>query len=78
MLNKIQMLPVLAYLRLTQFVEDLKNDESGMEVVQVVLIILVGVILVAALMFLLRKQLAEWWNTITTTDVKKGTGDFKT
>jgi len=72
MWQKISALPIMAYLAITGFVQDFKKDEKGLEVVQVVLIVLIGVILVAILMFLLREWLAELWARITGTDVDTG------
>ena len=74
MWQKISMLPVMAYLAFTGFIRDFKKDERGLEVVQVVLIVLVGVILVGILMFLLRDWLAELWAKITGVNVDTGTG----
>ena len=74
MLQKIMAFPTMAYLAVTGFIRDFKKDQRGLEVVQVVLIILVGVVLIGILMYLLRDWLAELWGKITGTDVTKGTG----
>ena len=50
--------------------EELKNDVSGMEVIQVVILVAVGVILVGALIALIGPLLAEWWAAI-----QEGAGD---
>lgn len=47
-----------------QFIEDLRKDESGLEVVQVVLIILVGVLLIGALWAVLGDWLGNLWAQI--------------
>lgn len=47
MLNKIKMLPLMVYLAVNNFVEDLKNEEKGSSpVVDTVLLILVAVLAV--------------------------------
>lgn len=47
MLEKIKMLPLMAYLAVHNFVEDLKNDEKGSSpVVDTALLILVAVLAV--------------------------------
>ena len=74
MLKKISDFPLIAYMAIRNFIQDLKRDEHGLEVVQVVLIILVGVVLISILIFLLREWLAELWAQITGTDVTTGTG----
>ena len=74
MWQKISVLPARAYMAFIEFVEDFKKDEHGLEVVQVVLIILVGVVLIGALMFLLREWLAELWEQITGVNVESGSG----
>ena len=73
MFEKIKALPVMAYLAFTGFIRDFKKDQRGLEVVQVVLIILVGVVLIGLLMYLLREQLQSWWNDITGVNVSSGT-----
>ena len=73
MLKKIKELPLRAYLGITGFMRDFRKDERGLEVVQVVLIILVGVVLISILIFLLRDWLAGLWEQITGTNVTEGT-----
>jgi|GEM_PF-1958615 len=73
MWQKIANFPVLAYIALTGFIQDFKKDDRGLEVVQVVLIVLVGVILVGILMYLLRDWLAQLWEQITGVNISEGT-----
>jgi Flp pilus assembly pilin Flp len=65
MRNKLKMLPIVILTALKNFAEDLKKDERGLEVVQVVLIVLVGVLLVALLWGVLSGWLQELWTNIT-------------
>ena len=65
MWKKIRSFPLMAYLAMTGAVRDLKEDERGLEVVQVVLIVLVGVLLIAALYGVLSGWLEQLWNSIT-------------
>ena len=74
MLQKISDFPLVAYFAIKDFIQYFRKDERGLEVVQVVLIILVGVILISILIYLLREWLAELWATIIGTDVDRGTG----
>ena len=54
MLEKIKMLPLMAYLAVHNFVEDLKNDEKGSSpVVDTVLLILVAVLAASSIIMLL-------------------------
>ena len=48
-----------------QFIERLKKDESGLEIVQVVLIVLVGVLLIAGLWAVLGPWISQIWDSIT-------------
>jgi len=68
MWEKISLLPVTARVvaedYTKRFIEDFKNDESGLEVVQVVLIILVGVLLIGALWAVLGGWLGDLWEQI--------------
>ena len=54
-----------AYLAITGLARGLRDDERGLEVVQVVLIILVGVLLIVALWGALSGWLSDLWNNIT-------------
>ena len=45
-------------------VDELKNDESAMEVIQVVMLIAVGVLAIAAIWAGVNGLLEEWWNII--------------
>ena len=74
MLQKAKQFPMLAYFAVANFIHDFKKDQRGLEVVQVVLIVLVGVVLVGILMYLLRGWLAELWDDITNTNVTQGEG----
>jgi Flp pilus assembly pilin Flp len=65
MLQKLRDFPLAGYLSLKGLARDLKEDERGLEVVQVVLIILVGVLLVVALWGVLSGWLGDLWNRIT-------------
>ena len=77
MWEKISMFPVTAKMaiemRTKQLFEDFKNDESGLEVVQTVLVVLVGVLLIAGLWAVLQPWLDALWKTI----IDKGTLDEK-
>ena len=60
MLEKIKMLPLMAYLAVHNFVEDLKNDEKGSSpVVDTVLLILVAVLAVVLVWGFLEGWLKE-------------------
>ena len=60
MLEKIKMLPLMAYLAVHNFVEDLKNDEKGSSpVVDTVLLILVAVLAVVLVWGFLQGWLNE-------------------
>ena len=49
-------------------IEGLKNDEDAMEVIQVVMIIAVGVIAIAAVWAGVNGLLKTWWEKITGVD----------
>ena len=76
MWQRITELPIMAYLAITGFIQDFKKDEKGLEVVQVVLIVLIGVVLVGILMYLLRDWLADLWEQIVGTDLHTGGTTF--
>ena len=61
----INTLSVKAFLALQSFFKGLASDEDGLEVVQVVLIILIGVLLIAVLWGVLSGWLGELWGRIT-------------
>ncbi|MCL1975870.1 MAG: hypothetical protein FWG61_06910 [Firmicutes bacterium] len=69
MLQRLVDFQFKTYLAITELFKSLKNDERGLEVVQVVLIILVGVLLVVALWGALSGWLGDLWARIT------GSGD---
>ncbi|GHU93299.1 hypothetical protein FACS1894208_02550 [Clostridia bacterium] len=65
MLEKIRMLPIMAYIAFTGFVNDLKRDERGLSgVVVAVLLILVAVLAVILIWQFLGDAIAEWWDQI--------------
>lgn len=60
MLQKIKMLPLMAYLAVHNYIEDLKNDEKGSSpVVDTVLLILVAVLAVVLVWSFLQGWLQE-------------------
>jgi len=66
MWQKISVLPVVAYLALTGFLQDFKEDERGLSgVVVAVLLILVAVLAIVLLWTLLGDWLQELWDQIT-------------
>lgn len=66
MWKKISSLPVVAYLALTGFVRDFKNDERGLSnAVVAVLLILIAVLVVVAIWGFLDGWLAALWDRIT-------------
>ena len=66
--EKASVFPIIALSEITdyakKFVDDFKKDESGLEVVQVVLIVLVGVLLIGALWAVLGGWLGNLWDQI--------------
>lgn len=68
MRQKLRDFPLTAYLAFRGFARGLRDDERGLEVVQVVLIILVGVLLVVALWGALSGWLGDLWDKITGTE----------
>lgn len=69
MRQRLHDFPLRAYLKFKDFANGLKTNEEGLEVVQVVLIILVGVLLVVALWGALSGWLGDLWSRIS------GSGD---
>lgn len=66
MINKIKNLPVLAYLAMVGFLQELKNDERGLSgVVVTILLILVAVLAVALIWYFLGDWLDTIWQRIT-------------
>lgn len=65
MIRKLNSLCIKAWVSFTGLLGDVKKDEKGMEVVQVVLLILVGVLIIAAIYAALTGLLKTWWNQIT-------------
>ena len=78
MVDKINALTVRAYLGLKGFISDLRNDEKGMEVVQVVLIILIGVLLVAVLWAALSGWLGGIWERIVSEETPQAAEPWST
>ena len=74
MLQKLRKLPLAAYMAVTGFFRELKEDENGLSgVVVAVLLILVAVIAVVLIWTLLGEQLAAWWADIVGTGGEIGT-----
>ena len=65
MRQKLNMLLIMISAKLRNSAYDFKKDEQGLEVVQVVLIVLIGVLLIAALWAVLSGWLQELWAQIT-------------
>ena len=64
MMAKIKMAMLLGSLKAKSFFNDLRKDERGMEIVQVVLLILVGVLAIVLIWGLLQGWLIDLWNQI--------------
>jgi len=71
MWEKISIQPVTSLVSLEdclkKFYEDFKKDEDGLEVVQTVLVVLVGVLLIAGLWLVLGPWIKGLWENITQT-----------
>ena len=65
MWQKLSMLPAALYIKLKNAFVNFEKDERGLEVVQVVLIVLIGVLLVALLWGVLSGWLQELWANVT-------------
>ena len=65
MVEKLKLAMLKGYLKTKFFIEDLRKDEKGMEIVQVVLLILVGVLAIVLIWGLLQGWLVELWDRIT-------------
>lgn len=66
MWQKISLFPLMAYLAVTGFFHDLKNDERGLSgVVVAVLLILVAVLAVSLIQGRLTTWLLKLWDDIT-------------
>lgn len=78
MVGMLDDLFIAARVRWSHFVEDFKNDESGLSgVVVAVLLIAISVIAVVAIWGSLNGQLKNWWDNVTknsTIDPAKITG----
>ncbi|MDR0935114.1 MAG: hypothetical protein LBM98_00360 [Oscillospiraceae bacterium] len=66
MISKLQDKALMAYILVKGFISDFKKNEQGMEIVQVVLLILVGVLAIVAIWGALSGWLQELWTKITT------------
>lgn len=66
MLEKIKMIPLMVYLTVTNFIEDLKKDEKGASpVVDTILLILVAVLAVVLVWGWMSGWLSELFSQIT-------------
>ena len=66
MLKKISQLPLMAYLAVTGFINDLRNDERGLSGVAVaVLLILIAVLAIILIWGALNGWLTDLWDRIT-------------
>ena len=78
MVGMLDDLFISAKVRWSHFVEDFKNDESGLSgVVVAVLLIVISVLAVVGIWGALNGQLEAWWNNVTqnsTIDPAKVTG----
>lgn len=69
MLEKIKMFPLMAYLAVHNFVEDLKKEEKGSSpVVDTILLVLVAVLAVGLVWGWLSGWLGEVWDRIVGAD----------
>ena len=64
MIKKAKNALLMGYLKTVSFFNDLRKDEGGMEIVQVVLLILVGVLAIVLIWGLLQGWLIELWQKI--------------
>ncbi len=60
MFNKIKELTSKMHIKFLNF----KNDEKGMEVIQVVMLVMVGVVIISAVWAAMNGLLEEWWDII--------------
>lgn len=66
MIDKLKMLPILAYMAMTNFVQDLKKDERGLSgIVVAILLILVAVLAVVMIWGFMSGWLGQIWSQIT-------------
>ena len=66
MWQKVQMLPLAAYMAVTGFFQDLKKDERGLSgVVVAVLLILIAIFAIVFLWAGLSGLLSDWWTQIS-------------
>jgi len=65
MIHKLEAAAFTVIMSIKGFFADIKNDESGMEIVQVVLLILVGVLAIVAIWGVLDGWLGDLWDRIT-------------
>lgn len=65
MFGKLDDLMIAASVMWGHFVEDFKNDESGLSgVVVAVLLILVGILAIVLVWGLMKGQLSTWWQNL--------------
>ena len=71
MVGMLNDLFIAASVRWSHFVEDLKNDESGLSgVVVAVLLVVISVIAVVGIWSALNGQLETWWNNVTGSSIE--------
>jgi len=73
MLSKLDALAVFVILKVKGYFTDFKKDEGGMEIVQVVLLILIGVLAIVAIWGVLDGWLADLWGRIAGKEVAEST-----
>ncbi|MDR2904221.1 MAG: hypothetical protein LBU77_06920 [Clostridiales bacterium] len=64
-LKKLNDYMVMGYIKAMSKVDEIKEDENAMEVIQVVMIMAIGVIAVAAIWLGTNRLLEGWWGDIT-------------
>lgn len=71
MVGMLNDLFIAASVRWSHFVEDFKNDESGLSgVVVAVLLVVISVIAVVGIWSALNGQLETWWNNVTGSSIE--------
>ena len=71
MVSMLNDLFIAASVRWSHFVEDFKNDESGLSgVVVAVLLVVISVIAVVGIWSALNGQLETWWNNVTGSSIE--------
>lgn len=65
MWEKVQMFPLLVYLKVTGFVNELKKDERGLSgVVVAIMLVVVAILAVVLLWSLLGDSIRTWWEDL--------------